>query len=71
MFTHVTAFSFDDFFSNLTQRGDKHVYFYQGNTKLGVSEILIRKVYNKIREKLYLFYFIEYETDDISEENGP
>jgi len=50
---------------------NKHVYFYQGNTKLGVSEILIRKVYNKIREKLYLFYFIEYETDDFSEENGP
>ena len=50
MFTHVTAFSFDDFFSNLTQRGDKHVYFYRVNDYAETVKNLITKFYEQAKQ---------------------
>ena len=43
--------------------------FLKGNKSYDISEILVRKVYNKIREIIYNYYFIEYETEEFSDEN--
>ena len=43
MFNHVIANSFDDFFSNLTQRGGKNVYFYRINDYAQTVNNLITK----------------------------
>ena len=45
MFNHVIANSFDDFFSNLTARGDKNVYFYRVNDYAETVNNLIIKFY--------------------------
>lgn len=45
MFTHVIASSFDDFFSDLNQRGGKNVYFYRINDYAGTVDNLITRFY--------------------------
>ena len=50
MFTHVIANSFDDFFSNLTQRGGKSVYFYRVNDYAETVKNLITKFYELARQ---------------------
>lgn len=44
--------------------------FLKRNKILDISENLVRKVYNKIREIIYGYYFIEYEAEEYSDENG-
>ena len=45
MFTHVIANSFDDFFSGMTQRSGKHVYFYRVNDYSQTVGDFIKKFY--------------------------
>ncbi len=46
MFNHVTADSFDDFFTSLTQRKNKNVYFYRINDYAETVNNLLTKFYN-------------------------
>ena len=49
----------------------KKAYTYLTQQKfLNISEQLIRNIYTKIRETLYYYYFIEYETEDFALENA-
>lgn len=50
MFNHVIANSFDDFFSNLTQRGGKNVYFYRINDYAQTVNNLITKFYELAKQ---------------------
>ena len=50
MFNHVIANSFDDFFSNLTQRGGKNVYFYRINDYAETVNNLISKFYELAKQ---------------------
>lgn len=50
MFTHINANSFDDFFTNLTQRGNKNVYFYRINDYAETVNNLIIKFYDLAKQ---------------------
>ncbi len=50
MFTHVIANSFDDFFSDLSKRNGKNVYFYRVNDYAGTVENLITKFYELAKQ---------------------
>lgn len=50
MFTHVNANSFDDFFTNLIQRGNKSVYFYRINDYAETVNKLIIKFYDLAKQ---------------------
>lgn len=50
MFTHVVANNFDDFFSGLSQRGGKHVYFYRVNDYAETVNNLISKFYELAKQ---------------------
>ena len=50
MFTHIIANSFDDFFSALSKRDGKHVYFYRVNDYAGTVENLITKFYELAKQ---------------------
>ncbi len=50
MFTHVIASSFDDFFSDLSKRNGKNVYFYRVNDYAGTVENLITKFYELAKQ---------------------
>lgn len=45
MFTHVLANNFDDFFTDLSQRGGKHTYFYRVNDFSETVNNLISRFY--------------------------
>lgn len=47
MFTHISANDFEDFFTNLSQRGGKHTYFYRINDFAETVNKLISKFYEK------------------------
>lgn len=50
MFTHVIANSFDDFFSALSKRDGKHVYFYRVNDYAETVKNLITKFYDLAKQ---------------------
>ena len=50
MFTHVIANSFEDFFTTLTQRGGKNVYFYRINDYAETVNNLISKFYELAKQ---------------------
>lgn len=50
MFTHINANSFDDFFTSLTQRGNKNVYFYRINDYAETVNNLIIKFYDLAKQ---------------------
>ncbi|MEE3313754.1 MAG: YceG family protein [Treponema sp.] len=50
MFTHIIANSFDDFFSALSKRDGKHVYFYRVNDYAETVKNLITKFYELAKQ---------------------
>lgn len=50
MFTHIIANSFDDFFSDLSKRDGKHVYFYRVNDYAETVKNLITKFYELAKQ---------------------
>ena len=50
MFTHISATNFDDFFTDLSQRGGKYTYFYRINDFSETVNNLIAKFYNQTKQ---------------------